>query len=230
MTQLVSEALRERYSVAKLKDVAPAPSQIAGSRHLNGHQTKNLKPQPKSSPTMTPAQVRWLKENQKFEIVTVGKNYDQLGVVTPNGGFFGGVFPVLQHGYLRVGVLQLTARERATARERRRLAQMDPEARQRRRERESELQRQRRARKRQDPAERKKVAEQRREEWRRKMTDPIAAEKERQRSRERARLRQAARKAAKLSVRDTGAVALKQRSGMTLETAKGQSGALPRVG
>jgi hypothetical protein len=106
-TSLVPEHIRAVYSVAKLKDaaLAPPPSHV-GMRHGNTH-TKHLKPRPKSSPTMTLAQSRWLDEqNPQFEIIVEGRNYAERGVLSPNASYFGGEYLVLQHGYVRVGVLQ----------------------------------------------------------------------------------------------------------------------------
>jgi hypothetical protein len=213
MTSLVSPTLRARYSAARVEQPAPQrPPLPAGRGHINNHiKKRRAKPEPKSSPTTTPTtQSKWFEQNPQFEIIVEGRNYAERGVLSPNATYYGGEYPVLSHGYVRVGVRQLSKREKATARQRKRLARInqDPELKKALLDRANQLQRERRARIAAAPELKEQRAQQRRELWRAAMADPKRRAQERQRSRERARVRRERREAAKTSVRDTGAVAL----------------------
>jgi hypothetical protein len=85
---------------------------------------------PKAAVGPNPNQQQWLTEHVGFEVVVDGRSYSEQGVLSSTGRYFAGNYRVVQNGYLRVGVLQLTRRQRQAlaARAKRAAVAADPEA------------------------------------------------------------------------------------------------------
>jgi hypothetical protein len=147
----------------------------------------------------TPSQLRWLSENPAYQVVAADCRYEDLGLVTVAGRFYGGTFPIPPVGSIAVGIPILTAQQKKAARVNRWLAKIrsDPIAWAAFRDHQNVLQRARRAQVAANPVARAREAARRRARRKLHMADPQARERERERGREKQRKKRAALKAAK---------------------------------